>query len=140
MRDERALMEKSYNYFRRWLLGFPGVRENVAGREMVCMREERCGMSPRRIWGDSKMSDFANYMKTTGKHGWPLVPSPHFPGEQTLACPKCGSTDLTLTVEYPFNGTGPGGRGRLGDYGARDKTICRGCGETARSMRSGSKG
>ena len=72
-----------------------------------------------------------NEMNVTGKHGWPLVPSTRFPGERTLACPDCSSTNITLTVEYPAYGSGPCGRGRLGDYGARNKTICNGCGKTA---------
>ena len=57
----------------------------------------------------------------TGAHGWPLVPSVRFPGETTLACPKCGSTDVYLTVAY-----GPGGR--LGDPGATDIIGCNACG------------
>lgn len=56
----------------------------------------------------------------TGAHGWPLVPSTAFPGELTLACPKCGSTNVTLTVAY-----GPGGR--LGDPGATDIIRCETC-------------
>jgi len=72
-------------------------------------------------------------IEQTGKHGWPLVASERFPGEQTLACPKCGSTRITMTVEYPFVGSGPGGRGRLSDVGTRDKTICEACGHTARA-------
>jgi DNA-directed RNA polymerase subunit M/transcription elongation factor TFIIS len=56
----------------------------------------------------------------TGAHGWPLVPSTHFPGEQALACPKCSSTHVTMTVAY-----GPGGR--LGDPGATDIIRCESC-------------
>lgn len=68
--------------------------------------------------------------KQTGAHGLPLVPSKHFPGELTLACSACGSTEITLTVQYPARGTGSGGRGRLGDPGSRDVAICRACGKT----------
>lgn len=57
---------------------------------------------------------------TTGKHGWPLVPSTRFPGETTLACPQCASTDITLTGAY-----GPGGR--LGDPGGHEITRCNAC-------------
>lgn len=32
-----------------------------------------------------------------GAFGWPLVPSPNFPGETTLACPECGSTNIWFT-------------------------------------------
>jgi hypothetical protein len=57
----------------------------------------------------------------TGAHGWPLAPSKHFPGELTLACPQCHSTDIMMTVAY-----GPGGR--LGDPGATDIVACQTCG------------
>lgn len=60
------------------------------------------------------------YWLRIGAHGWPLVPSTAFPGELTLACPKCGSTNVTLTVAY-----GPGGR--LGDPGATDIIRCEAC-------------
>jgi hypothetical protein len=58
--------------------------------------------------------------RRTGAHGWPLVPSKRFPGELTLACPKCGSTDIVFTGAY-----GPGGR--LGDPGGHDIVRCRSC-------------
>lgn len=70
---------------------------------------------------------WADEMKR-GAQGCPLVPSEQFPGELTLACDSCGSTALTGTVEYPGRGSGPGGRGRLGDAGSRDVMICRECG------------
>lgn len=56
----------------------------------------------------------------TGAHGWPLVPSTCFPEEHTLACPRCGSTNITLSVQY-----GPGGR--LGDPGTVEYASCEGC-------------
>ncbi len=34
----------------------------------------------------------------TGRGGWPLVPSPQFPGESILACPDCGSTRVCLSL------------------------------------------
>lgn len=58
----------------------------------------------------------------TGAHGWPLVPSTHFPGELTLACPACGSLDISLSVIY-----GPGGR--LGDPGSLNTITCKSCGK-----------
>lgn len=65
--------------------------------------------------------------KTTGALGWPLVPSKIYPGETTLACPKCGSTNITLSGVAPFRGTGPGGRRRMGDQGWRDVNRCNAC-------------
>jgi hypothetical protein len=64
----------------------------------------------------------------TGAYGCPLVPSKRFPGELTLACVKCGSTDITMTGCYPVYGTGPCGRGRLGDPGGLDWAECGACG------------
>jgi hypothetical protein len=69
----------------------------------------------------------------TGAQGWPLVPSTHFPGELTLGCPQCGSTDITMSVQYPVRGTGPMGRGRLGDPGSREYNRCNSCGLDSRS-------
>lgn len=65
----------------------------------------------------------------TGAHGWPLVPSPRFPNETTLACPDCGSTDIKLSVLYPSHGSGPCGRGRLGDPGSLNTITCGQCGK-----------
>lgn len=56
-----------------------------------------------------------NTQPKTGVLGWPLVPSTHFPGENTLACPKCGSTHITLFSVGAGLGSGPGGRHRFGD-------------------------
>lgn len=67
-------------------------------------------------------------MTTTGAHRWPLVPSKAFPGELTLACPKCESTDVTLTIAPGAYGTGPCGRWRMGDQGGSDLIICNACG------------
>jgi hypothetical protein len=64
----------------------------------------------------------------TGAHGWPLVPSKRFPGEQTLGCPRCMSHDVTMSVQYPVRGSGPMGRGRLGDLGSREYAECQTCG------------
>ena len=63
----------------------------------------------------------------TNKWGLLSAPSTRFPGELTLAC-TCGSIDLTLTCQYPVRGSGPCGRGRLGDYGTRELVICNTCG------------
>jgi len=56
-----------------------------------------------------------------GAHGWPMVPSKRWPGEEMLACPKCAGSNITMTVAY-----GPGGR--LGDTGATDIIRCNDCG------------
>jgi transcription elongation factor Elf1 len=60
--------------------------------------------------------------QTEGAHGWPLVPSKAFPGEQTLTCPVCGSTNVTLSVIY-------GPSGRLGDPGSLNTITCESCGK-----------
>lgn len=60
--------------------------------------------------------------------GWNVADSKRNPNEKTLACPKCNSTDCTLSVEYPVYGTGPNGRGRAGDYGSKDYVRCNSCG------------
>ena len=67
-------------------------------------------------------------MQQTGAHGWPLVPSTHFPGEQTLACPACGSTSVVLTSMGSGAGSGPGGRHRFGDN-YLPVIECRACGK-----------
>jgi hypothetical protein len=59
--------------------------------------------------------------KRLGVHGCVLAPSPHFPGESCLSCPKCGGTDITLTGAH-----GPGGR--LGDPGGHSWAQCGSCG------------
>ena len=62
-----------------------------------------------------------------GRLGWPRVPSPYFPGERCLACPRCGSVDVVLTSVPAGPGTGPYGRHRLGDP-AREANRCGACG------------
>lgn len=57
----------------------------------------------------------------TGAHGWPLVPSAHFPGELTLACPRCGSTRVTLSAW-------PGYDGRMFSPGMQNTIRCAACG------------
>lgn len=66
----------------------------------------------------------------TGAHGWPLAPSMRFPGETTLACPKCGSIDITMGTQYARYGTGRKGQGRLGDPGAVEYACCNACGQS----------
>lgn len=61
--------------------------------------------------------------ETPGRGGWPII-------DGELCCPACLSSDVDLTCRYPAFGTGPGGRGRLGDPGAREINECRACGET----------
>lgn len=53
--------------------------------------------------------------KQTGLLGWPLAPSTHFPGEMTLSCPNCFSTNITILSVPMGRGTGPNGRFRMGD-------------------------
>ena len=53
--------------------------------------------------------------RKTGAHGWPLVPSTRFPGEQQLACPKCGASEYVMSSLGAGFGSGPGGRHRMGD-------------------------
>jgi hypothetical protein len=65
----------------------------------------------------------------TGRGGWPLVPSLRFPGETCLACPRCNSRNVVLSCAYPVRGSGPGGRGRLGDPGTKETNTCADCGE-----------
>lgn len=62
-----------------------------------------------------------------GRLGWPLVPSQTFPGERCLACPNCGSRNVTLTAVPPVIGTGPGGTPRMGDPGWREANRCEDC-------------
>lgn len=65
--------------------------------------------------------------KRTGAGGWPLVPSKTFPGENTLACPKCGSTNIVMSTVRVGRGTGPRGRTRLGDV-SMESLQCKKCG------------
>lgn len=52
---------------------------------------------------------------------WPMV-------EDRLTCGKCGAmSGITLTGSYAFRGTGPGGRGRLGDPGSLSWAECETC-------------
>lgn len=81
---------------------------------------------PKSVSGDSILEAMMK-AEDTGVAGWPLVPSKRFPGERTLSCPKCKSTDVTLTGHYAARGTGPGGRGRLGDPGATNIIRCESC-------------
>ncbi len=67
----------------------------------------------------------------TGVGGWPLVPSAHFPGEMTLACPRCKSTNITMTIRPGVRGSGSHGRWRIGDYGGHDLNVCNTCGHTS---------
>lgn len=56
-----------------------------------------------------------------GAFGWRKVPSPHFPGESTLACPTCDSLDVSMFGI-------PGYDGRMGSPGEGSGIECRGCG------------
>lgn len=66
-----------------------------------------------------------NYLSLYG--AWPLVPSKVHPGELTIQCPFCKSTDIALTVEPGPIGTGPEGRWRMGDPGGRELALCSRC-------------
>ena len=67
--------------------------------------------------------------KSIGAHGWPLRTGRD--GEQHLFCPKCGQSNITMSVQYPVYGTGSRGQGRLGDIGCRDVIVCDTCGHKA---------
>lgn len=67
----------------------------------------------------------------TGAHGWPLTDSPYFKGEQCLCCPKCKSTNVTLSTARGACGTAPGGRWRMGDPGSREYAKCEACGHNS---------
>lgn len=90
----------------------------------------------RRIFGKPPEGPIGRASNPEGGEGdtWPdgflKVPSPKFPGEMTKACPKCGSTNWTMTVAPSGVGSGPGGRWRLGDA-ADNVTICNNCGYRA---------
>jgi hypothetical protein len=66
-----------------------------------------------------------------GRGGWPLVPSSQFQGETTLACPVCWATNVIMSCRYPARGSGPNGRGRLGDDGTVQTNQCGNCGHFA---------
>jgi hypothetical protein len=73
----------------------------------------------------------SRWVGTDGQR-WPFVASEHFPGELTLACPTCGTSEgVVLTCENHGRGTGPGGRPRMGDPGWVDVTTCTACGGKA---------
>lgn len=52
-----------------------------------------------------------------GAFGWPLVPSKRFPKEESLSCPRCGSTDVVLSTY-----------GKLGDPQSGNTIRCKKCG------------
>lgn len=62
-----------------------------------------------------------------GAFGWPLVPSKRFPKEQTLSCPRCGSTDVVLSTY-----------GKLGSQQSGNTIRCKKCGNSD-SRRAGEK-
>jgi hypothetical protein len=66
-----------------------------------------------------------------GALGWPLVPSPDYPGAKALACPACGRCAVEMSTLPGGTGTGPGGRWRMGDSGGRDYNRCHPCGHRA---------
>lgn len=66
-----------------------------------------------------------------GALGWPLVPSPTYPGAKALACPSCGRSAVEMSTLPGGHGTGPGGRWRMGDNGGRDYNRCHPCGHRA---------
>ncbi len=67
------------------------------------------------------------HTKTTRYGGWPMVPSTKYPAELTIQCPHCKGTNITLTGDYGYTGTGPDGRGRLGDSGSTSYALCETC-------------
>jgi hypothetical protein len=68
--------------------------------------------------------------KSVGAHGWPLRMGAD--GERHLVCPKCGKSDITMGAQWPVRGTGPMGRGRMGDVGASEVITCNACGHSER--------
>ncbi len=62
---------------------------------------------------------------------WPLAESKVYPGEYALACPKCGSTDIMMTIRPGARGTGPGGRARMDDPGNQGVNACVTCEHTS---------
>jgi hypothetical protein len=73
-------------------------------------------------WSALEMWDLLAF-ETPGRGGWPII-------DGSLCCPVCTSTKVGMTCRYPAFGTGSGGRGRLGDPGAREANVCGDCGET----------
>jgi hypothetical protein len=60
-----------------------------------------------------------------GAHGWPLTERED--GESRLGCPRCDSTNWAMGGQHAVRGTGPGGRGRMGDPGGVDILRCEDC-------------
>ena len=90
------------------------------------------GDSIRVITSDGEVFFKERYLDKLKKrgfsgHNWPMVPSPTFKGENTISCPRCGSTSWTLGGHYAAHGTAPGGRGRLGDPGGSEVCRCNDC-------------
>jgi len=55
-----------------------------------------------------------------GLHHWPL-------DKDGLSCPRCDSRRWMNTGRHAVRGTGPGGRGRMGDPGGVDIVRCQDC-------------
>jgi hypothetical protein len=77
------------------------------------------------------LAAYPDHDGAAGAIGWPLVASPTYPGETTLACPACGSVRVELTTRPGGHGTGPGGRWRMGDPGGAALNRCAACGHRA---------
>lgn len=67
----------------------------------------------------------------TGANGWPLIKGTD--SEMHLHCPKCSARSVTMGTQWPVYGTGPGGRGRMGDPGAMETIKCNACGHSERT-------
>ncbi len=72
-------------------------------------------------WGALHTRDLLSF-ETPGRGGWPII-------DGVLCCPVCLSTNITFTGSYAGVGTGPSGRGRLGDPGGLEINQCNECGE-----------
>lgn len=65
---------------------------------------------------------------------WPSWYHPSTPTQESrLQCPHCYSNLITITGRYGSPGSGPGGRGRLGDPGSVSWVECRACGKNSRN-------
>lgn len=133
----------------------PGINDTVRAKmtEDYAKAGAKFGLTPQEAqacaWVVWKQIPVAKTPKTpksaqadagqqAGAGGWPLVPSKLFPGEMTLACPKCKSTNVMMMVAPSGRGTGPMWRSRMGDPGSSELNICQDCGMRGKTAQTGS--